>query len=330
MLPSLLCRHEHFRADWFRRWERALRADPTALRLCVVSPHRKLWEWCAIAQALEERNMLRGGRRGCGFAVGTEPLPSLFAARGATVVATDGPEAAGHWAATGEHAASRDAIHYPGLIDRPAFDARVSFRLVDMRRVEGLQPASFDFVWSSCALEHLGSLAAGLDFMLAAQRLLRPGGIALHTTEFNLSSNEETVETGDNVIYRRRDLEAFAERLQAEGSVMAPGDFDPGHEPEDLAHDLPPYYVHGRPHVKLLLDRYVCTSILLVLQAGTQPWWRRLLRMARRCLALRPGFARDPPGPARAFARRAERPLDPKTFGRFAPDRAAARMARSA
>jgi hypothetical protein len=126
-------------------------------------------------------------------------------------------------------------------------------------------------------MEHLGSLAAGLDFVVAALGLLRPGGVAVHTTEFNVSSNEQTVEEGYNVIYRRRDLEAFAERMRPSGAVLVKPDFDPGCEPEDLAFDLPPYYVHGRPHVKLLLDRYVSTSILLVLHQAAPSPWRRLL-----------------------------------------------------
>ena len=42
----------------------------------------------------------------------------------------------------------------------------------------------FDFTWSSCALEHLGTLAAGADFVVAQMDCLRPGGVAVHTTEF--------------------------------------------------------------------------------------------------------------------------------------------------
>ena len=268
VLPSLVCRHEHFRSEWMLRWERALRDDPAVPNPWMNPPHRKLWEWCAIAQALEERDMLRPGRRGCGFAVGSEPLPSAFAARGAIILASDGPDAAAHWGSSGEHAGSLDAVHHPGIIDRTAFAARVSFRFIDMRRIEGVEPGSFDFVWSSCAFEHLGTLAAGLDFAAASLGLLRPGGVAVHTTEFNVSSNDRTSETGENVIYRRRDLEAFAGRVRLAGAALVKPDFDPGSEPEDVAFDLPPYYVHHRPHVKLLLQGHVSTSIMLVLHQG--------------------------------------------------------------
>ena len=51
--------------------------------------NRKFWEWCAISQALDERKKLRTGLKGLGFAVGTEPLSSHFAARGCRILATD-------------------------------------------------------------------------------------------------------------------------------------------------------------------------------------------------------------------------------------------------
>ena len=53
--------------------------------------HRKLWEYVMICQALWERGMLRAGRRGCGFGVGQEPLPALFASLGCEVLAADAP-----------------------------------------------------------------------------------------------------------------------------------------------------------------------------------------------------------------------------------------------
>ena len=271
MLTSKLCRAEDFRSDWVLTWERALRDDPARPTGRLAFLDRKLWEWCAIARALEEHDMLRPGRRGCGFAVGREPLASAFAVRGVSVLATDGPEAAEHWGPSGEHAASLDAVFNPGIIDRAAFDARVRHQMVDMRDLGALPDGGFDFLWSSCALEHLGSLEAGLEFVRAAMRLLRPGGVAVHTTEFNISSDTATVERGDNVLYRRRDIEALAFRVRFEGAALLPPDFDPGHEPDDLAFDVAPYYSHGRPHMKLLLNGYVATSMLLVLQQGVRP-----------------------------------------------------------
>jgi hypothetical protein len=276
MLTSMVCRRAHFDAPWFARWNAGFIADPPgdALRMPEgVRFHRKWWEWAAIAQALDERGMLRAGHRGCGFAVGREPLASQFAALGAEILATDLGDAAASsaWSASGQHAGNLEALFWPSLIDRAAFDARVRFLAQDMRALDMAAPGSFDFLWSSCAFEHLGDLEQGLRFVLDSTGLLRPGGVAVHTTEFNLSSDEVTLETGDIVIYRRRDIDALNQRLRAIGCSLEQLDDDPGTDPADLEFDVPPYYAHGREHIKLWLGGYVVTSVLLVIRKGAAP-----------------------------------------------------------
>jgi hypothetical protein len=64
----------------FRTWAEKVRPawDPERSGKPVPS-HRKLWEWCYIAQVLWERGLLQPGRPGLGFGVGHEPLAALFA-----------------------------------------------------------------------------------------------------------------------------------------------------------------------------------------------------------------------------------------------------------
>src|SRR5205823_11964481 len=93
--------------------------------------HRKLWEWAYIAQTLEERDMLRPGRRGLGFAVGTEPLVSLFASFGCEIVATDMPSDhpdLNHWADSDQYGLTLDKLNEVGLCDPADFRKRVSVR----------------------------------------------------------------------------------------------------------------------------------------------------------------------------------------------------------
>ncbi|MFC7553839.1 methyltransferase domain-containing protein [Pseudoroseomonas wenyumeiae] len=80
---------------------------------------------------------------------------------------------AARWIGTGQHAPP------PAL----------PFRAVDMTRIPRDLHGQFDLVWSACALEHLGSLRAGENFILEAMRCLKPGGIAIHTTEFDLDAD---------------------------------------------------------------------------------------------------------------------------------------------
>jgi hypothetical protein len=258
-LKSEACTQSRLESSAFRYWAASLRERPGRL-------HRKLWEWCFITQALYERGMLDEGRQGIGFAVGNEPLSSLFANLGCHIVASDvDPEDAerGGWINTDQHATSADRLNSRGICPDDKFAANVRFRELDMRAIPN-DVAGFDFLWSSCALEHLGSLSHGIEFVLRAMRCLRPGGIAVHTTELNCDSDEETVATGPSVIYRKRDLIALAEHLRVEGHVIEPYDFDLGGNEWDRYVDEPPY--NGRAHLKLRLDSYVSTSFGLVIR----------------------------------------------------------------
>jgi hypothetical protein len=227
-----------------------------------------------ICQALEERGMLAHGRRGLGFAVGAEKLPSLFAARGCSITATDLPaedERRNPWAETGQWVGDRNALNAAGLCEPAAFRARVSFRPVDMNHVPD-DLVGYDFTWSTCSFEHCGSLQLGLDFLERQMDCLVPGGVAVHTTEFNLSSNDATVAEGPCVIYRLRDIEAVCGRLAASGHLVEPLDVDPGLHRLDRFVDIPPYCdwpTIAPPkvkHMRLNLWGHAATSIALVIR----------------------------------------------------------------
>ena len=89
--------------------------------------HRKVWEYVMVCQALWERGMLRAGRRGCGFGVGQDPLPALFASLGCEVLATDAPA----------DARARGLGERPEHLSRAEFQPRVGFRSVDMTQPAG-------------------------------------------------------------------------------------------------------------------------------------------------------------------------------------------------
>ena len=266
MLRSTACRYEHLTTAWFLRGCHLLGLDPV-VRPEVPASRRKQWEWCAILQALEERDMLHPGRRGMGFAVGTEKLTAIFAGLGVDILASDAPSEQ-HWGTTGEHAASREVLFHSDCITRDDFDERVRFEPVDMTSFDHLPDGEFDFLWSSCAMEHLGSLDAGTDFVKKAMRLLKPGGVAVHTTEFNCSSNEETLDSGWNVVYRRRDIESLADELRLLRCGMEPLDFDIGTHSFDLDFDEEPYFTRPNAHIKLMLGDFVATSFLMIIRKG--------------------------------------------------------------
>lgn len=261
LLHSCLCTETTLLSAEFQDWAETLGEARGHL-------HRKVWEWCFITQALAERGMLQPGRRGLGFAVGQEPLTAAFVSKGASILATDlyTQEAlARGWIETDQHADGFSALNKRGICGRQEFQERVQFKFADMNNIGAELHDNFDFLWSSCAFEHLGSLDHGERFVLNAMACLKPGGVAVHTTEYNASSNFLTVRKGETVLYRKKDIQGLARRLRAAGHQIDI-DFDPGKGAADGFIDVPPY-THAT-HLKLRIRMFTATSIGLIIQKG--------------------------------------------------------------
>jgi len=231
--------------------------------------HRKQWEYIFILHHLLEANVFRPGMSGVGFGVGKEPLPSAFALLGASVLGTDAPsdiKERGGWEISQEHSASLDQMKFPWIRD-DVFHERVSYGECDMNNID---PAieGYDFTWSSCCLEHLGTLRKGLDFIKeSVEKCLKVGGIAVHTTELNLSSEIQTVEaSNETVLYRRGDLESFVAEMRERGHQADPIVVGPAAHSLDFHVDIPPY--SQDPHLRLKLAGYVTTSVGVVIRRG--------------------------------------------------------------
>ncbi len=244
-------------------------AEICALLYSPLVLHRKMWEWAFVIHHLQQAGVLSEGHRGICFGVGQEPLPAFFAGLGAWVMATDAPPdigTAGGWAGTGQHVSSREPLRAPHLCPDEQFDRLVHYRDCDMTAIDPDQ-TGYDFTWSSCCLEHLGSLEAGMQFFInSVETCLKPGGIAVHTTELNMTSDSETLEFGPTVLYRRRDIAELIERLRSRGHDPQPFTLAPDAHVLDFHVDVPPY-LHD-PHVKLAIGSHVCTSVGLVVRRG--------------------------------------------------------------
>ena len=276
MLRSQLCSAESLRSPALRAWSERLRPMWAAAdEQREVMLHRKMWEWLFIAEALEERGMLAVGRTGLGFGVGQEPLVALFADEGCDIVATDQPHesavATGWTDSAVEWAGGLEDLNEFELCAPAEFAERVTYRPVDMTAIPA-DLRGFDFAWSSCALEHLGTLGAGMDFVTASLACLRRGGVAVHTTEYLVSSNDATVEAGGTVFYRRRDIEELVTRLRRAGHDVDM-DYTLGATPEDEHVDVAPY---SDVHLRTELAGFVTTSLALIVTKGSRR--RGLLR----------------------------------------------------
>lgn len=257
---SQACTGEQFLEAPYAAWCSAIGESPRF--------HRKQWEFCYILQVLACHDMMQEGRRGLGFGVGREPLVSALAARGAEIVATDAaPDsaAAQFWSRADQFSETLSLLNERRLCPPDLFARKVRHLPVDMNAIpEHL--VGFDFCWSACALEHLGSIDAGLAFIVNSLKTLRPGGLAVHTTELNCRSDRRTLTKGETVLFRKSDFKRLAEQLTAAGHTIELT-FDLGLLSVDKHIDVPPY--SSNDHLKLRLEGHVTTSFgLVITKAG--------------------------------------------------------------
>ena len=258
---SQLCTASQIMTPLYRAWSKKLNSPARF--------SRKQWEFVYILQTLYQSGMLKKGKQGIGFGCGREPLAGMFASFGARVTATDVNQekaSMSGWVDTMQHVSNLDDLYISSkhIISKNTFFDHVNFKEVDMNDIPHSFYDQYDFVWSACALEHLGSLKHGLDFIKHSVRCLKPGGIAVHTTEFNLSSNEKTLESKDCSIYRAQDIQKLIIDLEAQGYEVKPLNLCTGNKSVDNYIDLPPY--RFSPHLKLELAKYVVTSIGLIIR----------------------------------------------------------------
>jgi len=265
-LGSMICASEDWNSEWLPYWAGRMRLKPAM--------HRKIWEFAYIAQALHERDMLQPDRAGLGFGCGKEPLASLFAMQGTTVLATDlstSDHRARSWTDGEQHADSMEKVWTRSICPEDVATRNLRFRSVDMNSVPAEFHGRFDFCWSSCALEHLGSIQNGLRFIRESVACLKSGGVAVHTTELNLETGR-TLDNHPTVLFESAHFEQLAKDLASENVRMEPIVERPGDAFLDAYVDTPPYpdptavgSTLSMLHLRLVVASFRTTSIGLVL-----------------------------------------------------------------
>lgn len=259
-----------FFTTWFRKTCAELKIEPVL--------HRKIWELTYVLNNLEHYGLIVPGSSGIGFGCGTEPLPSYFASKGINITATDlepSNTSAKAWINTDQHISDKDKIWVSDLCSKEEFESRVSLRYEDMNDVSADLNGKFNFCWSICALEHLGSIEKGLEFIKRSLDTLKPGGIAIHTTEYNYSSDEETIDNWPTVLFRKQDFLRLRNEVIKAGYEAPAIDFSVGDDPIDWFIDLPPFPwdkghyssdLPSEPHLKLSVDGFPTTCFGIVIR----------------------------------------------------------------
>jgi hypothetical protein len=228
--------------DWTAYWCKELRIARIF--------HRKVWELAYVLQAMWENDCIKLGKRGLGFGCGVEALPSYLASKGVDITVTDLPPEHSNmlgWSNTNQYTVSLEHAYHPNLVDRASFEKHVSLEFVDMNKIpETLR--DYDFCWSICALEHVGSIEKGLNFIENSLNPLRSGGFSIHTTEFNYSNDEQTIDNWNTVLFQRKHFREIHDRLTAKGHHVMPLDFTLGSKVLDQFIDVPPFAHDMTPH----------------------------------------------------------------------------------
>jgi hypothetical protein len=258
---SQLVTENQFHELEYQQWCKEIRETPRF--------HRKQWELIYIMQALYQHGLLQKGVRGLGFGVGSEPLPAVMAKYGCSVLATEINIERFHekgWIKNRDVEGQLSSLNDRGICDDETFKRLVDYQDVDMNCIpDSLR--GFDFLWSCCSLEHLGSMELATAFIFKNLECLKPGGLAVHTTEYNIHKFLPTVTKGSTVFFQKHHIEWIAKRLINEGHSIKLN-LHTGDGPLDRHYDIPPY--SEKKHLKLIVSKqwklFVATSLGLLIK----------------------------------------------------------------
>jgi SAM-dependent methyltransferase len=233
--------------------------------------HRKQWEFAMIFLALQKSGFLKPDKFGLCLGGGKERVLYAIARHIRQLVVTDLYERETTW----DSARTDNPDHFIKT-DKPfeVDDAKLKAQRMDMRNLD-FADNTFDFCYSSCAIEHIGVYADFLQHLNEVHRVLKEGGVYVFTTEFHFGN--ETIEDANNFIFSADYLNKLISECKlslAEQPDVAITHHNANLPRPSLVKDL--NYVKARhlsehllgevPHLQLLKGKYPFTSILFILK----------------------------------------------------------------
>ena len=251
--------------------------------------HRKDWEVAMAVRALDRFGALRPDATVLGVAAGTEDTVFYLTRRVRQVFATDRYLSAGPW----QPVATVSMLLDPATVAPTDFDPeRLVVQHMDGRRL--LYPAdTFDGIFSSGSIEHFGDFYDVAAAAYEMGRVLKPGGVLSLSTEYRLAGPPGGIGwPGSTLLFSATDLQRFiveASGLElvdeldhevSEQTLATPRDIsrviDDRRSRQGLAPGAAVSDATGwddRPHIVLLHEGYVFTSVHLTLRKTERyPW----------------------------------------------------------
>jgi SAM-dependent methyltransferase len=233
--------------------------------------HRKQWEFAMIFLTLQKLDLLKSDKIGLSLGGGNERVLYSIAKHIKKLYVTDLYDDNTSW----DCARTSDPNEFiKASMPFPIDVEKIQAIRMDMRNLD-FGDNSFDFCYSSCAIEHIGKDEDFIQHFNEVNRVLKEGGVYVLTTE--LQFGDETIRDQNNYIFSREHLSS----LISESNLDFLYDVNVGLSENEINHPFPSNITntafHGDnsmnqkllkyfPHLILLRGDVPFTSVLLVLK----------------------------------------------------------------
>jgi len=236
--------------------------------------HRKQWEFAIIFLTLQKLGLLKSDKTGLSLGGGNERVLYSIAKHIKKLYVTDLYDDNTSW----DCARTSDPNEFiKASMPFPIDDGKIQAIRMDMRNLD-FDDSSFDFCYSSCAIEHIGEDKDFIQHFNEVNRVLKEGGKYVLTTE--LQFGEESIRDQNNYIFSREHIA----KLISESDLDFVYDVNVGLSENEINHPFPSNIIntsfHGDnsinqklfkyfPHLVLLRGDVPFTSVLLVLKKSS-------------------------------------------------------------
>ena len=238
--------------DVFTDWYKEL-----APQLCEGTLlHRRAWEFVSTARVIRDLGKLGEGKRGIALHVGNQPVSGYLAKRATELIITEPLDGDGN----------RDATRRECTAHIDDYNKRVQLMKADlMNPPEEFLRSDFDFLFSGNVENAVGNVNRAKQVIMTYARMLRSGGIAVHTIE-NFAISRLNGD-GESRIWTKADVDDIGQRVEGVGLRLMPIHWGISRTtPEGMIVDSPPFDNRLRPHFKLWMDETVVTTMMLVFE----------------------------------------------------------------
>lgn len=233
--------------------------------------HRKQWEFALIFLALRRLGLLNERSTGLSMGGGNERVLYSIARYVKKLFVTDL-----YSDSTGWDCARTDDPNEFIKISKPfdVDDSKIEALRMDMRDLQ-FEDNTFDFCYSSCAIEHIGDYDDFVKHFNEVNRCLKDGGVYVLTTEFQFEN--KTIKDPNNYIFAPNylkdilnniDLSLIVEPMvslsEHEANLPLPVNVNKLFKTGSLESQKDNFPVY--PHTLLLRGRYPFTSISFILK----------------------------------------------------------------